>query len=509
MRKNRRNLFGLLLLLCIACIVLVACRMRDKAEVESASKVTENSAVEYEDEVKQFEAEDEEPLVVFYDSGIVPVVLSNFMLVHPEVKLEVYGLSGDDFEDVQNTIATYGHPDIWLFAGTGQTKKHIANLYELGMIADMRNFISEEQNLNTLDYVGGTFTSLDNGDIIFGLPLTWKKRCLIIRDSQWRNSELAYLSENFTGEEFYKTLITESEKVRPDNGIFWADSTFYFWSDIYELGLVQEKENEVIIDEELFNMVLEFTLEQEKINEEVRNLYSRNTGASTGRPDLFQGTPALDPAMYAGNYLGCSLNGAPQVTSVYAKSMTELHGEGIYMYYIPTFGNGDEYIANVAEFAMVGGTSSRQQQAYEVIRLMMDTPMELITQPSGRTSMGETYSPVNIELALQLLDYFETAEGELNIFDRVGNLFYTVEKKQLSENEKEQMEELITGIVDLSFQYVNDEAREVFMLYYYEYMSNGVLANPKYCYLEIMQALNPNSEKWNMTQEEMDAFLNE
>ena len=40
-------------------------------------------------------------------------------------------------------------------------------------------------------------------------------------------------------------------------------------------------------------------------------------------------------------------------------------------------------------------------------------------------------------------------------------------------------------------------------------MFNSGDLKPKYCYLEIMKALNPDSEKWNMTPEEIEAFLYE
>ena len=84
MTKERKKLFGLLLLLCAACIFLMACRTREKAQ-KSDSEVTDDSAVEVEEDVKQYAADEEEPLVVFYDGFKLPVVLSNFMVQHPEV----------------------------------------------------------------------------------------------------------------------------------------------------------------------------------------------------------------------------------------------------------------------------------------------------------------------------------------------------------------------------------------------------------------------------------------
>ena len=511
MTKKRKSVFGLLLVLCTACILLMACRTREKAEDEETSEVTEESATEFEEEVKQFETEEEEPLMVFYSGSHMssPVVLANFQAKHPEVNLKSYSIKGSDLESIQETIDQYGEPDIWLLMGNSGTSYVLDDLYEQGLIADIRPFITEDENLDPLAYVGGTFTAMDNGEALFGLPLTWKKDCLIIRDPKWQDSELAYLPENHTGEEFYQALITEFEKERPNNGIFWADYTFGFMQSLYELGLVHEEDGEIMIDEDIFTMIYEFSMKREKIDKDTWNLYPRDQGSSTGNPGQFQGTPALDPSMYNSNYVGCTLDGAPQVTAVYAKSVIELHNEDIHMYYIPTYNSSDEYVADVAEYAMVGGTSARKQQAYEVIRMMMDTPIEIVNQPSGRMTSCETYSPVNIELALELMGYFESLEIDLPIYDATSNLFYTLNKAQLTEEEKQQIEKLINGIADLSYQYGDMPEEEAFYFYYEDYMFNSGDLKPKYCYLEIMKALNPDSEKWNMTPEEIEAFLYE
>ncbi len=505
MTKERKKLFGLLLLLCAACIFLMACRAREKAQ-EPISGITEDSAAELEEDVKQLESDEEEPLVVFYDGGLFkPTVLENFQLQHPEVSLQTYRIHGTDMEGIQETLDQYGEPDIWLIKANSGIREEIDNLDDQGLIADIRPFIIEDVNLDTLDYVGGTFTAMDNGEALLGLPLTWKKTCMIIRDSKWQDSELAYIPENYTGEELYKAFITEYELGQPNDGIFWADRNFDLMQDLYELGLVKKEDDEIFIDEDLFAMVYEFTLSQQKVSQDA--WYMGGSGADN--PDQFQGTPALDPSMYAGNYYGCHLTGAPQVTSVYAKSATQLHGEDIYMYYMPTYKSSDEYIAEVGEFAMVGGTSTRQQQAYEVIRLMMDTPMELVYQPQRYDMKGATYSPVNIELAIQMMDYFGSLEMNLPIHDMSGNLFYTLNKAQLDNREKQQIEELIRGIVDLSIQYGDHPEMDLYDVYYQDYIYNDGDLNTKLCYFELMRAMNPESEKWDMTPEEIEAFVNE
>ena len=502
--KREKKLFGLLLLLCAACIFLMACRTREKAQ-DAESKVTDDSAVEVEEDVKQFEVDEDEPLVVFYDAFEFPVVLSNFMVQHPEVKLQIYSIKGSQIEDIQETINQYGSPDIWLMSNSG-SRYAIQELYEQGQVADLGPFCAEDASLDKTEYVGGTFEVLDTGEALLGLALTWEKNCLLVRESKWQNSELMGLREQYTGEELY-TALKEFEKGRAENELFWADITFHVLYDMYELDIVQSEENEILVDEDLFQMLYEFSLKVRKQDSAAEELLPRWEGAGTGSPDKFQGCTALDPRMYAGNFYGCTLRGAPQVVSVYAKSAAAYHGEDVHMFYVPTYESKASYIGTLNNYAMVGGQSARQQQAYDTIRLMMDTPVITITQPEG--GGAETSSPVNIELALDLLDYFEEQDTILPIMDRVGNKFFNFDKQKLTEEEKQKIQEVIVGIKDLTFKYEDLSEGEIYYSYENEYVYNNGSLNTKLCYFELMRAMNPESEKWNMTPEEIDAFVNE
>lgn len=435
MTKEKNKLFGLLVVLCAVCIFLIACRTQEKEE-ESNSEVSEESTIKVDEDVKQLKADEEEPLVVFYEGGKLPIVLSNFMVQHPEVKLNIYNTNSYNIEEIQKTIDQYGSPDIWLMGDFG-SRYTIQELYEQGQIADLYPFCAEDESLDKTKYVGGTFDVLDTGEALLGLALTWEKECLVIRDSKLQNSELMDLGEQYTGEELYTALIQEFEKGRNEDELFWADYVFYVLNDMYELDIVRSEEDEIVIDEELFQMMYEVGLKRLKEDNAAQELLPRMQGAATGSPDKFQGCAALDPRLYAGRFYGCSLRGAPQVVSVYAKSAADYHGEDIHMFYMPTFESKDSYIGNLANYAMVGGQSARKQQAYDTIRLMMDTPIQVVTQPEG---FGEaTYSPVNIELALELLDYFDEQDTILPITDIVGNMFFKFDKQRLTEEEKKKI----------------------------------------------------------------------
>ena len=497
--------FGrIMLLLGLMCIFLVSCS-KSKEEAE-----TEESFNEIEEGVTQFKIDEEEPLVVFYQDASLgnqmPIVLHNFILQHPEINLLIYNINSknlelETMERIKQLIKQYGDSDIWLLdAESGEMKELLDDLYDMGMIADISSFYAEDQAIQSEDYVGGTFEVLKNEEALLGIPLSWSKECLIIRDSKWKNSEWAELPKEYTGEELYRALISQFEKGREEDELFWADESFNLLYDMYELEVLEYKNNEYFIDEKIFEMIYEFGLKQVKQDRAAEKQQSI-------RYDQFQGCAALDPYMYSGNYFGCSLYEAPQIAAIYTKSMFEMIDEEVHIYYMPTFESSDQYVGRVQECAMVGGNSARKQQAYEVIRMMMDTPITMMTQPEGY--VPETYSPVNVELALQMVDDFDEIDQRLSVTNRIGELLFNVEKQKLTEDEKQQLYKVISKIENL---YLDDGYTEIDKIYYSyvgEYVNHNGSLNTKLCYLELMRAMNPESEKWNMTPEEIEAFVNE
>ena len=199
------------------------------------------------------------------------------------------------------------------------------------------------------------------------------------------------------------------------------------------------------------------------------------------------------------------MDGAPQVNAVYANSVAKHNRENIHTYWIPTAEDEAAYVGDVRNIAFVGANSARKQQAYDVIRLMMDMPITIIIEPSGNNDPS-TFCPVNINRALQMLEYLDDGEENLVIKNLKGMMVDSIEKEKLSKDEKQKVVDVITGVVDLQFQF---DATEVYSICssYVDSYKEGNDINHRQCYFEVMKSLNPESEKWNLTQEEIKAFV--
>lgn len=452
--------------------------------------------IEINEDIRQLEYDLAEPLVVFYeeDSGI----LQNFINMYPEIKIELHhiGWGGLDSQYLEEYIYEHGEPDIILARNieTGYNMR-FEYWYQDGLIQDLREFYINDDSIIESEYVPSTFQVLDNGEGLLGLPLSWESRCLIIQDSKWEDSELSYLPENYTGKELYTALLHEAKRNREDGEFFWAYNYDFLMDDLYEMDAVKEDENgEVFIDEELFKLLYEYHIQRELAS----------TGGANQRYKA-QSHPALDPEALDGRYYGSTLDGAPQVNAVYANSVAKHNRENIHTYWIPTAEDEAAYVGDVRNIAFVGANSARKQQAYDVIRLMMDMPITIIIEPSGNNDPS-TFCPVNINRALQMLEYLDDGEENLVIKNLKGMMVDSIEKEKLSKDEKQKVVDVITGVVDLQFQF---DATEVYSICssYVDSYKEGDDINHRQCYFEVMKSLNPESEKWNLTQEEIKAFV--
>lgn len=481
-----KNIFSLLIVVTML-ITLVACEERTVGE--------KSDSVTGSDEIKQHEVDFTEELVVFYEgerwSGDL---LTEFIGQHPEIKIAAYPLQADEErkEDIEyyklpDTVKRYGDPDIILI-NTIASLNQIGSWYQEGHIGDFATFLAEDLTLNTDEYVGGTFEVFKKQDAIMGLPLSWETRCMVIRDAYWTNQDLSVLEEDYTGKELINILNIELKKAGSENHTFWMNDAFDLSELLYQLDLIKEDNEEFAIEEEAFESAYSFAMVKRAVESYVEKTYVGNIVDSK-----------LNPINYGieAKHLGCSFWGAPQSTAMHAKSIAATEGQSVQLWWMPTYESSDEYIGQVRDTVLLGGNSSRQKQAYEVIRMMMDASVRTINQPEDSL---HRYSPVNIESALQMLELYNDA------------LKNNVENQELSEEEKEQIRQVIYGIQDLYFfsEQCGDIAGVTEMYSsYYDQMHLMEYEKDEYrlCYYEVMRALNPDSDKWNLSPEEVEMFV--
>ncbi len=470
------------------CASLFSCKNREKKTEESEIKFELNA------EVRQLDYDVTEPLVVFCecDNGII----ANFQSNYPDIPLEIHYTHWFGTEDIEDMIFQYGEPDIIIgFNLWTDDNVRFVELYEEGYIADIQAFYGADGSIVESDYVPDTFEVMTTDNAMIGMPLSWATRCLLIRDSKWKGSEFSYLEEGYTGSELFSVLKIEQEKPREEDEYFWAHTSTFtdILDDLYEMNVLSHTESgEIVIDEDLFELLYNFRV---KIEKEQYTLPRMGTH------------PAINQDALNGKYFGCTLFGAPQIAAVYAKSGAAFEGEEAHIYWIPMINDGDEYIGQVKDVAMVGANSKRKQQAYDVIRLMMDMPIE-VYKIAGWNNAPQTYSPVNINRAMQLLEEFDSKEENLVIKDFDDNFSELIPKEKLSEQEKKQIQKIIMNMSGLHFELDGVGLYEIYANNLVESLDDEEI-NHRLCYFEIMRALNPESEKWNLTREEIHAFVNQ
>lgn len=472
--------FTVLLFILVNCI---ACTSQQ--EIKKEEKIV------IDDEVKQHEYDRNEVLVVFYDLNQNRWI-NDFAYAYPNVKIESYLMDGGGIEQA---IERYGYPDI-ILCNTAASWANLETWREEGLIEDLSNFIWEDSTINMRDYVGGTFEVLQVEDEIIGVPLSWDMRCMVIRNTYWDDFNEMSLMKRYTGERWIKVLNEELERAKENDHSFWTNDGFELEGLIYSLDVIKEEKDEIYIDEETFESLYKFSMTRDAIESTVEKSYNDNSFYSEWQAENYSDSM---------KHMGSTFWGAPQITAVHAKSVVESKGYSAQFYWIPTWESEDEYMGRVQEVALLGGMSSRKQEAYEVIRLMMDMPRNPENQAGGNG-----YSPVNIDCALQMLEDFEKQSSDILIY-RDQNIVGSVERQKLSRDEKEQVQKVILGIKDL---YLYDYYLYDVIGSYSEYYSQRQIMEYKegdyrQCYYEVMKKLNPYSKSWNLTSFEVEQFINE
>ena len=487
MKKFFHHMFVTLLLTFV--ILLCACSVNERREEDSfEADALETDSLDGKEDVAQMEVDFDEPIRIFYmdrDAGL----LSNFAALYPEIELErcpIYPNFDGQELDIAYWAEKWGDPDIVLLSDPGYWD--IETEYENGQVEDIREYCAADETLDVSNYVGGTFEVFDNGEAMLGLPLSWFKKCLIVKESQLVGSELEGLTENYTGRELFEALLAEIKKEKYEEKFCWL-YPLAFSNNLTEVA--PKIDGKFEMDEEMFKVLFEFSVLNETNYEVAREAFGNFSEHANQR----HSEPALDPEFCPDGYFGTYLRGAPQVTAIYAKSVAAMDQDDVKLFWVPTIDNGEEYVGNVRDYAFIGKNSARKQQAYEVIRMMMDMPVTLMTQPSGLGS--EIFSSVNIERSLEALDYFNNLDYELSIREVTGEVFHTLKQKKLSEEEMEDIKAIITGMIGLYANYSFEKGNELSASYhdYWRLARESGKIDHTMCYAEMQKFFHVSEEE--------------
>ena len=104
--------------------------------------------------------------------------------------------------------------------------------------------------------------------------MSWSMQGLIVRESKAKESALALLPDDYTGEELFQALMKEIENQENAEEFFWPNWISTPIDLLLDMNEVKKGENgEVCIEEALFHSLYEFDMKRTIIDEYAKSKY--------------------------------------------------------------------------------------------------------------------------------------------------------------------------------------------------------------------------------------------
>ena len=437
----KKILIGLLLLLVIMC--MSSCKNTDAADSESAKEL--------------------EQLVVFYDNG-AENILTDFKQQYPEYDILMKNASNE--EKIEQLKLYYGEPDIIL--RNYNIDKAKAGALEVKYGCDLSGFIQEDASIEDGKYFPGTFNVCRYDDEILAIPLGVSLHMMILSEENWLDSAFAELEDGYTGKDLLDVIEYEIDHEIENEKFLDQDTVGISYHMLQLLGGINENDGAISIDEDLYAQLY--------------NIWYKG----------MQNLSTLDPEAYEGKYratIGYRTMSAPQmVLSQTTSEKQHWDDQDIYAVYFPAMTDGTSFGACVQIAGMVGKNSENKEQAYEFLRLLMDTPVKTYSPP--RDLYKKTFCPVNVENAYALMDEFESATQGTQTSSFHLNESYTIDYVKVSDREREKLQHVLENITFL-YREIDEgiEADKILEIYKEEKVDSY-----EESYLAILNLLNEKIE---------------
>lgn len=395
------------------------------------------------------DSQERKEIVVFCEKGSGTIVVNNFISEYPDIPIKVINYASNNIEQM---ISQNGEPDLIISNGGVDIREWVEKKY----IGDMTFLYESDVNFDSTMY----FPEVESvGKIqgqLFAWPLGLEMHYMTIREEEWLQSSFADMSGDYTVQDILDALEKELDKKRDfpcwvvSTG--WYD-TFLDWA--WDSGAIYIEDNELEFNMELLDQIYR-VWKKENINYfEIRENRRNHMDA-------------LDPREEYGEYLLSSWNHGlsiiPQIGLVYAQSANqELLEQDTYVIWRPMQQNQTEYAAQVSVWGMIGDRSEYKQEAYDILRKMMDLSMKEWTPPM-MAEEGNYYintpCPVNLDRALALIQVVENSGVNNFSIGQTMKEKVIVSKQFLNTSLKEEMEKYLKHITKL--YYIPDSAdREI------------------------------------------------
>ena len=259
-----------------------------------------------------------------------------------------------------------------------------------------------------------------------------------IDESKWENSEFASMPENYDALDLIDAMNQELEKAEGrENYLVFGKAYVYFPEWLYSIGAIVEKDDEYSIDPEVFKALYQMQM----------NL-QRNRTANDSLVERFY--LPYSPSVMGDTYLAVAFGqiAPPQTGLILENSIYKgYNGESIKAIWRPAVGETRYYIADVTSLGMVGAKSDQQQEAYEVLRMMMDMKISEWVVSTGNFT-NNTMCPVHVENAKLFIDAVENSGLDvfLDYEPNTREEMYNVPKQALTEEMKHEIGNVLDHI---------------------------------------------------------------
>lgn len=375
-------------------------------------------------------AEQDAPLLVFAISDESRNVITNFQIVYPDIELEVVTIDAESdalrkfmegelpqgatytLDDaMEDYIQLHGSPDLIISTTQKISQEKLPAWIESGWVQEMSQYFSEDESFQSDSYYPGTADIGRVEGVLYALPLALNTEYWTLRDEVWNDTEFGTLKEGYSAADLLNCVEKELEAEVAAGAEGWIvlDTGYSYMNDTYawlhKFGAIQMTNGEISLDKELFTQICQVqSLCIDNVLDRESNLWVLHT--------------AVDPRAAAEQYYVTLWSSnlediqAPQIGLIHAQSVTQsVFQQDSHVLWLPhqTKDGKSEYAAEVAYWAMIGSETQRAQEAYDVIRLMMDMPAQFVTASVNLSSNSgiNAHVPINRQNAINMITQME------------------------------------------------------------------------------------------------------
>ncbi len=439
----RRKMWKKFVCVLMSMCLIVTCTACQPTREHSSNNMHNDSVEERIDESKPKE---DTPLLVFTTSTMS--ILTDYMMTYPDANLEVVLVDGvEDEKEWDKLIKEHGFPDLIL----DTNKRGIRFWAQQERICDFSQEFDRDASFDESLYYPNVTMVGRTKDGLYGLPLGLQVKYLTFRDETWEISELGNMQDQYSTEEFLNTLEDEldawSWNEKEDFRLVLAGFGLvqYVEELLWSYGAIRIEEDAVVLDQELYMQICRI---REK---EYMNLTQYLSLVSGELPDITRPESGLD------NYLALTWHEciAPQAGLVFGQSVHQaIFGQDIHVLWLPMKNEGEkqEFAAEVAMWGMIGAKSERVEEAYTVLRQLMDVDQNVYMMSNDFVYEKQIPFSVNRQCAIQMIYDVEQSTTLTISLNRADSQL--LPKVPLNEELKEQ---LLLLLENITYVYATDK----------------------------------------------------